>query len=255
MRFLVLATLLAAAVVLAACDADRPTQLEPAAAPTPSILADLQPLPGDSCRWNARLFAGSHGNYAGSTCNPDSTWVDVWGMSGDSIASLEAPATGYGCARDPGKAECWFKGYQISNYYGGLGHKLTAMGTCEAGSADCDYVQVKFVPASGCCNDNQCTEEGKSACENLYTNTCKECVNNGYCTAGSDSLCVDYACVECASDSNCTSPEECVGGVCMFVCSPDPTCTGRSCTTSGDCTNGTCPDGRCMPNGTCSCPS
>lgn len=253
MRFPFSVALLVTSLALCGCDADDATQIQPPTAPAMSILADLEPPAGDSCRWNTILYSGSHGNYAGSTCDPDSTWVDVSYLTGDSIASLETPGTGIACARDPGREECAFTGSQVSTYYNGLSSKVTAMGTCEDGDVQCDYVQVKFVSATGCCSDDQCSGS-TPACENLDTNTCKECVNNDYCTAGTDSLCANYSCVECTSNSNCTAPDSlCVSGQC--VCAPDPTCTGRACTTSADCTNGTCPDGRCMPNGTCSCPS
>jgi hypothetical protein len=255
MRFPLSVGLLVTSVALFGCDADDATQLPSRLAPAPVVMADLEPPASDSCRWNTRLYPGNVGNYAGSTCDPDSTWVDASWRTDDSIASLETPGTGFGCARDPAREECTFTGTQVSTWYNGLSSKVTAMGTCENGSPGCEYVQVKFVTGQdACCNDNQCAG-GTPACENLFSNTCKECINNDYCDSPTP-YCVNYACVECQTSGQCTSPKVCIDGECVDPsCSPDPTCNGRTCTTSADCTNDTCPLGRCMPNGTCSCPS
>ncbi len=226
------------------CDRGINTQPEPVLGPAEQAAAAAQANAAGillSCTepFDVPITTGGDTYFATPDCSGAAYIAD-----GDAHAGYKQALSTFGCARDWDLCNVPDSMY---SYY-----RQGDPNTCRSFTPDgSDFVQVVYNSSWTCCNDTQCSG-GTPNCD-VSQHQCVECYNDSQCS-GSTPYCDTNSntCVECTTSSQCGTGYMCSSGFC--VCSPDPTCDGRSCSNNNDCGNGTCGGGLCR-FGYCQCPS
>ncbi len=107
-----------------------------------------------------------------------------------------------------------------------------AANTCTGGSCDCS--NPSYDPADPVCENEECEELCRWACEESRCVIRSDCQDNEDCF-GARSLCDEGSCVECKSSTDCSFDRICLSGRCEKLCQNDTHCPLFEACDSGQC--------------------